>query len=114
MTIMAVNHNLAQRPAAQAREEEFLTVNMVMPAGGDSAKETVGFARLLFGLAALALERFGAAPENHYPDALRELGPASGPGTPLDPFDGQPLRYRNEDGGYVLHSIGPDITPPRP
>jgi hypothetical protein len=26
-----------------------------------------------------------------------------------DPFDGQPLRYRNQGTGYVLYSIGPDL-----
>jgi hypothetical protein len=25
------------------------------------------------------------------------------------PFDGQPLRYRKQDAGYVLYSIGPDL-----
>ena len=26
----------------------------------------------------------------------------------MDPFDGQPLRYRKQGAGYVLYSIGPD------
>jgi hypothetical protein len=27
----------------------------------------------------------------------------------MDPFDGQPLRYRKQNDGYVLYSIGPDL-----
>ena len=46
--------------AATTRASQFLTVNIVMPAVGESAKEGAGFARLIFGLAVLALERFGA------------------------------------------------------
>jgi hypothetical protein len=28
---------------------------------------------------------------------------------PLDPFDGQPLRYEKKAAGYALYSIGPDL-----
>ena len=27
----------------------------------------------------------------------------------VDPFDGQPLRYREKGTGYLLYSIGPDL-----
>ena len=27
----------------------------------------------------------------------------------MNPFDGQPLRYRKHDSGYLLYSIGPDL-----
>jgi hypothetical protein len=107
---MPVNHTLTRQLAAQAGEEEFLTVNIVMPAMGDTAEGTASFARLLFGLTALALERFGAVTENHCQDALREYVPSSRPGTPVDPFDGQLLRFCGADGGYQFHSIGPDLT----
>jgi len=29
-------------------------------------------------------------------------------GTPTDPYDGQPLRWRRFDDGLVVYSIGPD------
>jgi hypothetical protein len=43
-----------------------------------------------------------------YPDRLEQLVPNYLPAIPVDLFDGQPLRYRRSDDGYVLYSIGPD------
>jgi len=40
------------------------------------------------------------------PATLDALVPAFLPQFPLDPLDGQPLRYRVEGGGYLLYSIG--------
>ncbi len=110
MIIMRINHILARQLAAQAGEAKFLTVNMVMPATGDTAGGSAGFGRLLLALSALALERFGAARENRCPDALRASVPSCLAGAPADPFDGQLLRFRAADGGYQLHSLGPDLT----
>lgn len=103
------HQNIARQLTAQAGGEEFLTVNMVMPAVDETAKETASFGRLLFALAALALERFGAAPENCCPDALHAFVPSSLAGMPADPFDGQLLRFRKADSGYQFHSIVPDL-----
>jgi hypothetical protein len=83
---MPANPNHAQQPAAQAGEPRFLTVNMVMPAVGDSAKEDASFMGLLLELSALALERLSAAQENDDPDALREPVPSRLAGIPVDPI----------------------------
>ncbi len=107
---MPANRILAQEPAAQAGEPQFLTVNMVVPETGDTAEGSAGFGRLLLALSALALERFGAAPEDHCQDALREYVPSCLAGAPVDPFDGQLLRFRKADSGYQLHCIGPDVS----
>jgi hypothetical protein len=40
---------------------------------------------------------------------LAELAPSYLETVPVDPFDGQPLRYRTQGAGYVLYSIGPDL-----
>ena len=106
---MPANRNHAQQPAANAGEPRFLTVNMVMPAVGDSAKEAGSFTGLLLALSALALERFGAAPENPSLDALREPVPSCLAGIQVDPFDGQLLRFRKADSSYELHNIRPDL-----
>ena len=29
---------------------------------------------------------------------------------PLDPFSGEPMKVRAEDGGAVLYSVGPDMA----
>ena len=107
---MNVNHSLAQQSTVQVGEVDLLTVNLVMPATGDTAEGTASFAGLLFGLTALVLERFGAAPQNHYSDELRELVPSCLAGIPVDPFDGQLLRFRKADSGYQFHSTSHDAT----
>ena len=57
---------------------------------------------------ACALERHFLT-SGAYPESLEELAPAFMSSVPLDPFDGQPLRYeKNEDGGFLLYSIGID------
>jgi hypothetical protein len=88
----------------QAGEAEFLTVNMLMPAAGDSAQEGASFAQLFVDLAARALERFGARRGNHWHEALGESAIGCPAGLPADPFDGQLLRFCEVDGGYQLHS----------
>lgn len=63
--------------------------------------------RLQAARAAVALQRFRLA-EGRWPDALKELVPRFLPVVPPDPFDGQPLRYRLENGAPLLWSIGHD------
>ena len=44
-----------------------------------------------------------------YPKALSDLVPKWVPAVPLDPMDGQPLRYRlNADGTFTVYGIGPN------
>ena len=73
----------------------------------------VSFARTMAELrsagAALAIERFRLA-NGRLPDGLQELVPDILQNAPLDPFDGQQLRYRQLDPGYVVYSIGQDLT----
>jgi hypothetical protein len=46
-----------------------------------------------------------------YPKALGDLVPKWVPTVPLDPMDGQPLRYRlNADESFTLYSVGPNQT----
>jgi hypothetical protein len=57
-------------------------------------------------ITAIALKRFQLQHGN-YPEKLSELTPEFLASVPLDPVDGQPLRYRrNSDGTYLLYSIG--------
>ncbi|MAT71253.1 MAG: hypothetical protein CMJ58_17215 [Planctomycetaceae bacterium] len=44
------------------------------------------------------------------PGTLEELVPDYLPSVPLDPFDGQPLRYRRESQRYTLYSVGGNQT----
>lgn len=57
---------------------------------------------------AIALKRYQLAHKT-WPDSLDQLVPAYLPSVPLDPIDGQPLRYKkaaNEADDYTLYSIG--------
>ena len=58
---------------------------------------------------ALAIERFRLAHQNQLPDSLAALAPIYLKAIPTDPFDGQPLRYKLLEKGYVIYSIGPDL-----
>jgi hypothetical protein len=44
------------------------------------------------------------------PDQLSELVQDYLPAVPIDPFDGQPIRYRRTDDGFLLYSVGADRT----
>lgn len=56
---------------------------------------------------ALAIERFRLR-HHELPQMLDALVPEFMPEVPLDPFDGQPLRYRVEATEYKVYSIGGD------
>jgi hypothetical protein len=59
-------------------------------------------------LGAIALKRYHLK-HGSYPAQLSGLAPEFMPEPPLDPMDGQPLRYRlNADGSFVLYSVGDD------
>jgi hypothetical protein len=44
--------------------------------------------------------------EGHFPDALASLSPAA----PSDPYTNQPLRYRRTEKGFLLYSVGSNLT----
>lgn len=57
---------------------------------------------------ALAIERYRLA-RGEVPGSLEDLVPEFMEAVPLEPFDGEPLRYiRHEEGGYTLYCIGDD------
>lgn len=45
-----------------------------------------------------------------YPDDLASLAPDFIDEIPLDPFTGEPFIYRKEADGFILYSIGPNLT----
>jgi len=56
---------------------------------------------------ALAIERYRLV-TGWVPERLEVLVPQYLDAAPLDPFDGQPIRYRNTEPGYLLYSIMED------
>jgi hypothetical protein len=55
----------------------------------------------------LACESYRRA-NGRWPATLADLVPAQLAAIPLDPYDGQPLRYRRLPDGVVVYSVGPD------
>lgn len=67
-------------------------------------------AQLLVVRTALAVEQARTATGGSVPESLHTVTALTGYEIPQDPFDDQPLRYRQLPGGYVVYSIGPDGT----
>jgi hypothetical protein len=82
--------------------------SLFLPALGKSAGKTASVhAYLRLAETALAIEQFRLA-NQRWPANLRELTPTFLAAAPADPFDGQPLRYRQNERGYVLYSVDRD------
>lgn len=56
---------------------------------------------------ALAIERYRLKYDS-LPESLDELVPEFMEAVPLEPFDGEPLRYIRHDVGYMVYTIGDD------
>jgi hypothetical protein len=56
---------------------------------------------------ALAVERFRRA-KGQWPEKLTDLVPAYLTAVRMDPFDGQPLRFKKQNEGAVIYSVGAD------
>jgi hypothetical protein len=71
--------------------------------------DTRNIARLRTARVALAIERYRLA-AGSLPDALTDLVPAYLDAVPRDPFDGNELRYKKLETGFVVYSIGEDLS----
>jgi hypothetical protein len=58
----------------------------------------------------LAATRYRLAHNNQYPDSAQALVPEFLDAVPLDPFDGQPIRYKKAGETLTIYSIGSDLT----
>lgn len=101
-------------PAMKELEDKVLNVDggpglltaAILPAISNSARSFArGAAALRTAYAATAVERYRL--KNGAPPAkLSDLAPAFLEAVPEDPFDGQPLRYKPLENGYIIYSIG--------
>jgi hypothetical protein len=66
-------------------------------------------ARLRTAEAALAVQRYRIKADK-CPDKLTDLVPAYLKSVPKDPFDGNELRYKRLEPGFVVYSIGDDLS----
>jgi predicted transcriptional regulator len=72
-------------------------------------KDATVTARLRSAQIAIAIERFRISHDHQPPTSLAELTLFGSSGVPIDPFDGQPLRYKKLDPGYVVYSVGEKV-----
>jgi hypothetical protein len=72
---------------------------------GNASRRNHGYLRCLN--AALAAERY-RRDHKRWPESLDQLCPKYLAAVPLDPFDGQPLRYRQLEDGLIVYAVGND------
>ena len=96
----------SQSAAAIEGDRRLYIAGMVLPAVDKAAfKFALGQVDLDLARVACALERHRLS-KGRYPESLAVLKPEFLAAIPHDIMDGQPLRYRLNDGKFVLYSIG--------
>jgi hypothetical protein len=100
--------NFQNRMYQELKHKYCILSALLLPALGTAiVREADELAHVSTAQTALAVEHFrlvrGQLPEN-----LNELVPQFLPAVPIDPFDGQPLRYHRLAKGYVIYSVGRD------
>ena len=87
-----------------------ILLHAIMPAlSRISTIELKTIAQLRTARVALAIERYRLA-AGKLPDALIDLVPAYLEAVPTDPFDGNEIRYKKLEAGFVVYSIGEDLS----
>ncbi len=87
-----------------------MLTRMLMPAFGRIMQiEIRHLAHLRVTQTALAVERYRLT-EGRLPQSLENLVPAYIESVPTDPFNGQSLKYRTLEKGFVVYSVGEDLT----
>jgi hypothetical protein len=95
---------------APPNELRTLFTRLMLPSCGIYAKaDARAKAKLKTAATGIACERFRRA-NGRWPRDLTEVPKDTLPVVPLDPYDGQPLRFRRTPAGIVIYSIGPDGT----
>ena len=91
-----------------AKENRYIIPGMFMPAIAKSPVKFVGAqAAMRMTATAFAIERFRHA-HGRLPQNLQQLVPEFMESVPIDPFDGQQMRYKTGPKGYVVYSVGED------
>jgi len=72
-------------------------------------RDLENFARLRTAQIALAVQRYRLS-KGKLPDSLEDLVPSYLKIIPTDPFDGKEMRYKKLDTGYVIYSIGENLS----
>ena len=93
----------------KATKYPYILSGLLLPALGKAFNKDAGnIALLRAAQTALAIERYRLAHDNQPPESLQNLLPDFLSAVPIDPFDGQPLRFKKPGKGYVVYSVGSD------
>jgi hypothetical protein len=93
----------------QSTSQAHILLHVIMPAlARITIIDTRNIAQLLTARVGLAVERYRLA-AGKLPDALADLVPDHLNAVPRDPFDGNDLRYKKLETGFVVYSIGEDL-----
>ena len=94
----------------QSTSQAHVLLHLMMPALSRVAAFDLGaIAQLRTARVALVIERYRLA-AGKLPDALVDLVPAYLDSVPSDPFDGNELRYKKLEAGFVVYSVGEDLS----
>jgi hypothetical protein len=100
--------DLNEKASQKAKKRLFILSSLLLPSLSKvTAREADSLARLRLVRVAVAVERFRKS-NGRFPEKLTDLMPNFLPAIPIDPFDGQPLRYRLLEKGYMIYSVGRD------
>ncbi|MHC4434882.1 MAG: hypothetical protein ACYTBS_23835 [Planctomycetota bacterium] len=94
----------------QATSKAHILLRQIMPAlARVTTIETRAIAHLRAAQVGLAIQRYRLAADE-LPATLADLAPTYLETVPKDPFDGNELRYRKLEPGFVVYSIGEDLS----
>lgn len=95
--------------AGRARRGYYIMSGLTLPALARTTDRDVSHrARLRTVQTALAIERYRLASGGRLPATLEALVPKYLAALPVDPFIGEPLRFKPRAPGYVVYSVGED------
>ncbi len=94
---------------SRARENRYIMSSLLLPGFSKAiARDTDARARARVAQVVMAIERHRLAHNGNLPESTVELAPNLVLKLPADPFDGQPLRFKRLESGYIVYSAGPD------
>jgi hypothetical protein len=106
---MRIDMHFAKAFAAAKKKRRNFCALIFSHYGGVGVYEGESVAHLRGAATALAIEQFRSR-NGRLPDKLDELTPGFLPEVPEDPYNGKKLCYRRLPKGYVVYSVGRDLT----
>jgi len=94
----------------QSTSKVHVLLHVIMPALSRVTTVELGsIAHLRVADVALAVQRYRLK-AGRFPEKLADLIPMFLESVPKDPFDGKEMRYKKLEAGFVVYSIGPDLS----